>query len=273
MNDTPLPSDTHSASPIIRISIPEITTPDPRNRATATGQLFEETNQRVKMLQQAVTESSGSVANPSPTADQLHVATGDPGSKKIERLIDSILQKFPLGESVAIVFTGCKTDAETDKVTADVARHLAERRVGKVLLVDANPNSQQLSSQLCLENSAGLGNVVCDDQPWQQVLQAGSVSGLDFLPYGNVSTSKTMRSQTSNFLENAKPYYQFICVSTGRNDTPLSQSFTNAADGIYLLLDLTQVSQTEAKVAADKLKLNNQTLVGCIVLDTEQELK
>ena len=96
---------------------------------------------------------------------------------------------------------------------------------------------------------------------------------LDFLPYGNVKTAKILRSRTAEFLEHAKEIYQFICVSVGLNECPIAKSFCNAADGIYLLIDLNQTTHTEAKVVADKFKLNNQPLVGCIALGGTQESK
>lgn len=190
---------------------------------------------------------------------------------KIDGLIDSILTKFPLSHPVTLIFVGSKIASETDRVTADVANRLTERRVGKVLLVDANTNSQTLSSDLGLATSEGIGNVICADQPWKSLLQAGHAAGLDVLPYGNVKTAKTLRSNTLKFLSDAKLDYQFICVSAGRSDCPISKSFCNAADGIYLVVDLVQISHLEAKAAADQFLLNNQPLVGCIALDAEQD--
>ena len=102
-------------------------------------------------------------------------------------------------------------------------------------------------------------------------MQSEAVDGLDFLPYGNINTAKTLRSRTAEFLEHTKKVYQFTCVSIGLNESPIAQSFSNAADGIYLLVDLNQTSHNEAKVVADKFKQNDQPLIGCIALDHTQE--
>ena len=188
---------------------------------------------------------------------------------KVDRMIDSIQERFPIEQSISIVFVGCKTDAETDHVSADVAQRLAQRKFGPVLLVDSNTKSQGLSADLKCSETEGIGNVVCKKRPWRDLLQTGPVDGLDFLPYGNVNTAKTLRSRTFEFLDSAKQVYQYICVSAGLNDGPISKSFCSAADGIYLLVDLNQVSHAHAKFAADRLQLNNQPLVGCIALEVE----
>ena len=258
-------------SDITRISIPNFGSPVLPNHNNPAAKIVDENTNRIDVIQQAIGDANnGTIPSDAATA----AAKSTPQStnskpSKLDGLIDSILAKFPLNQPVTLAFIGCKTDAETDRVTADVARRLAERRVGKVLLVDASPNSQMLSSELGLGNSEGIGNILCDDQPWESLLQAGHTDGLDFLPYGNINTAKTLRSNTQKFLVDTKLSYQFICVSAGLNDKPLSKTFCNAADGIYLLVDLVQLTHLEAKAAADQLMSKNLPLVGCIALDAE----
>ena len=261
-------------SDISRVKIPDfnsVEVPLPAEKDAA-AKLVDQNVDRIDAIQQAI----GVTANDS-DASALPAAAGARSTysklAKVDGLIDSILTQFPLSHPVTLVFVGCKTDAETDAVTADVAQRLTERRVGKVLLVDSNPNSQTLSKELNLAKSEGIGDVICGDKPWKSLLQTGQVTGLDFLPYGSVSTAKTLRSSTQNFLTDAKTEYQFICASVGRNDSPLAKSFCTAADGIYLLVDLVQLTHLEAKTAADQFLLNNLPLVGCIALDAEQDQK
>ena len=257
-------------SDITRISIPNFGSPVLPNQDNPAAKIVDENTNRIDGIQQAIGDAeNGSTPAAAATAAASTLQSASSKPSKLDGLIDSILAKFPLNQPVTLSFIGCKTDAETDKVTADVARRLAERRVGKVLLVDASPNSQMLSSELGLGNSEGIGNVLCDDQPWESLLQSGYTDGLDFLPYGNINTAKTLRSNTQKFLVDAKLSYQFICVSAGLNEKPLSKSFCNAADGIYLLVDLVQLTHLEAKAAADQLMSKNLPLVGCIALDAE----
>ena len=268
---------------VTRVTIPNFVTPDVNQTSQAAKNLVDQNTSRIDSLQQAIDDS---IVGKSPA---LAAADVDPnlGStpsqptqrlthsspSKIDGLIDSILAKFPLSHPVTLVFVGCRTDAETDTVASDVALRLTQRCIGKVLLVDANPNSQKLSSDLGLAKTEGIGNVICSDQPWHTLLQYAHATGLDFLPYGNISTAKTLRSRTLDFLTEAKTDYQFICVSAGLNDCPISKSFCNAADGIYLLVDLAHQTHLDAKASADQILLNNLPLVGCIALDAEQDQK
>ena len=252
---------------ITRVTIPCFVPPSAPDQNRATENLVDENTKRIETVQQAISDS---MSGNSPATG----ATGADGNStptKIDGLINSILEKFPLSHPVTLVFVGGRTDAETDSVTAGVAQRLTQRHVGKVLLIDANPNSQAISKDLGLAKSEGIGNVICDDQPWQTLIQSAHVNGLDCLPYGNVNTAKTLRSRTQEFLTDTKSDYQFVCVSVGRNDSPISKSFCNAADGIYLLVDLVHLTHLEAKAAADQILSNNLPLVGCIALDAEQD--
>ena len=274
-------------STIVRVKIPEIATPSSRRNFVSSEKQIQQNTSKIESLQQPVDEtilSSGTTAAtignsnlaiPSPAdLESLKYKPIDIAPKKVDGLIDSILQKFPPGDPVTITFVGCKTDGETDKVTADVAHRLADRQGGKVLLIDSNPSSRALTKNRNATGSEGVGNVLCDNEPrWQDLVQMDLTNELDFLPYGNVKTAKILRSRTAEFLEHTKEIYQFICVSVGLNESPIAKSFCNAADGIYLLIDLNQTTHTEAKVVADKFKLNNQPLVGCIALGGTQESK
>jgi len=254
-------------SDIPRIRIPDVLPVlPPQNNPTE--MLVNANTQRIDAINQVIA-STDLISPASETAGQSTYSK----ATRIDGLLDSILTRFPLSHPVTLIFVGSKMDGETDTVTADVAKRLTERRVGKVLLVDANANSQSLSSDLRLAKSEGIGNVICGDQPWKPLLQSGSVAGLDFLPYGTVKTAKTLRSNTLNFLTDAKPEYQFICVSVGLSHSPISKSFCNAADGIYMVVDLVQQTHLEAKAAADQFLLNNLPLVGCIALDAQQDNK
>ena len=253
-------------SDITRVSIPNFSSPMLPKQKDSAARVVDKNIDRLEGIQQAINDTDGSLG---PTGPSHQSAYSEP--TKIDGLINAILAKFPLSQPVTLTFIGCTTDAETDTVTADVARRLVERRVGKVLLIDANPNSQTLSKDMGLADSEGVGNVICDEQPWQSLIQSGQTNDLDFLPYGNINTAKTLRSRTQNFLADAKLEYQFVCVSAGLNNKPLSNSFCNAADGIYLLVDLVQLTHLEAKAATDRLLLKNLPLVGCIALDAEQD--
>ena len=270
-------------SPILRVRIPDIATSSSRREFVAPENLTQQSMTRIEPLQQTIAEPNSSVGGQIgyaslaiPSASKLESRKHkvvDLAPKKVDGLIDSILQKFPIDNPVAITFVGCKTDSETDKIASDVAHRLADRRVGKVLLIDSNSSSRSLSSNLSLNESAGIGNVVCDEQSWKHLVHTEPTSELDFLPFGNANTAKILRSRTAQFLQQTKTVYQFICVSVGLNESPIAKSFCNAADGIYLVADLTQTSHAEAKAVVDKFKLNNQPLIGCIALDGTQESK
>ena len=161
-------------SDISRVKIPDFSSvevPVPAQKDAA-AKLVDQNVDQIDAIQQAIGESVNDG-----DASALQAAGGRTTHSKLAKvdgLIDSILTQFPLSHPVTLVFVGCKTDAETDAVTADVAQRLTERRVGKVLLVDANPNSQTLSNELNLAKSEGIGDVICGDKPWQYFAPNGA---------------------------------------------------------------------------------------------------
>lgn len=290
MNNSPAPSGQRFISKnsnIVKVQIPDVELANSRRQTNLAATMSRTLSNRIDTLRPVsvgatcTDESSPdccgvtSTAEPSSVLNHNNIAqkSHDFGTKSVDRVIESILKTFPLDRPATIVFVACKNSIETDNVTLDVAQRLTERSVGKVLLVDSNSMTQGLSSELGLGESEGIGNVVCDREPWTSLLQAGPTEGLDFLPYGTVNTTKMVRSRAADFLEHAREDYQFICVSVGLNESTISKSFCSAADGIYLVLDLNQVNHAEAKAAADKLQAKKQPLIGCIALDAEQESK
>lgn len=290
MNNSPAPSGQRFISKnsnIVKVQIPDVELANSRRQTNLAATMSRTFSNRIDTLRPVsvgatcTDESSPdccgvtSTAEPSSVLNHNNMAqtSHDFGTKSVDRVIESILKTFPLDRPATIVFVACKNSIETDNVTLDVAQRLTERSVGKVLLVDSNSMTQGLSSELGLGESEGIGNVVCDREPWTSLLQAGPTEGLDFLPYGTVNTTKMVRSRAADFLEHAREDYQFICVSVGLNEGTISKSFCSAADGIYLVLDLNQVNHAEAKAAADKLQAKKQPLIGCIALDAEQESK
>ena len=290
MNNSPAPSGQRFISKnsnIVKVQIPDVELANSRRQTNLAATMSRTFSNRIDTLRPVsvgatcIDESSPdccgvtSTAEPSSVLNHNNIAqkSHDFGTKSVDRVIESILKTFPLDRPATIVFVACKNSIETDNVTLDVAQRLTERSVGKVLLVDSNSMTQGLSSELGLGESEGIGNVVCDREPWTSLLQAGPTEGLDFLPYGTVNTTKMVRSRAADFLEHAREDYQFICVSVGLNEGTISKSFCSAADGIYLVLDLNQVNHAEAKAAADKLQAKKQPLIGCIALDAELESK
>ena len=290
MNNSPASSGQRFISKnsnIVKVQIPDVELANSRRQTNLAATMSRTFSNRIDTLRPVsvgatcIDESSPdccgvtSTAEPSSVLNHDNIAqkSHDFGTKSVDRVVDSILQMFPLNQPATVTFVGCKNEDETDKVTVDVANRLAERRVGKVLLIDSNTITQGLSSEMGFGDSEGIGNVVCDRKQWKSLLQLGPTEGLDFLPYGTVNTTKMVRSRATDFLEHARKDYQFICVSVGLNEGTISKSFCNAADGIYLVLDSNQVNHAEAKAAADKLQAKKQPLIGCIALDAEQESK
>jgi Mrp family chromosome partitioning ATPase len=190
-----------------------------------------------------------------------------PSGNRLDGVVDSILEQFPIQEPRVILFAGLSNEAALDQVAAEVARLLARRRIGKILLVDANSGTSALSQSAGALDSAGLLEAIAGREPWQAHLQTGASSGLEFLPIGRMSEFEFNNIDSEKVFSTMRSHYQFTCVSVGNFDTALASLLTNQSDGSFLLVDMSKANKTMAKQAVEKLNTAVSRVLGCIALD------
>jgi Mrp family chromosome partitioning ATPase len=189
--------------------------------------------------------------------------------RRLKGVVDSILEQYPIVQPRSIIFTGIKNENLLDEITAEVARLLARRRIGRILLIDANIQTGALSHAAGAESSAGLLEAIHGVETWQTHLQTGAPSGLEFLPLGQPQRRQIRPSIVGDMLKAMAPYYQFTCVSVGNYNSEMATVFANQSDGSFLLIDMLNASQTIAQKAVDQLNSANSKLLGCIGLDEQ----
>lgn len=186
---------------------------------------------------------------------------------RLSGIVDSILEYFPIQQPRAIVFAGMQNETALDEIAAEVAQLLARRRVGKILLVDANVGTAALSQSAGASESAGLLEAIENMEPWQAHLQTGASSGLEFLPLGRSRAGSLSTESIGNLLQTVRPHYQFTCFSVGDFDAGLAPMFANECDGSFLLVDMVKASKTVARKAVAQLKSATGEFLGCIALN------
>jgi len=186
---------------------------------------------------------------------------------ELEAVVESILDRFPIQQSVGLIFTSVDADLEGDRIAADVADRLVKRRIGKVLLIDSHAETRGLSKASGGDSTPGLTESLLGLAAWQSGVQTTSATGLEFLSFGGQPIESTFTDQYRSLLQECKQYFQFVCVSAGSADSKAVAEWAQVADGGYLIVNLQSSSQGRAKQAADKLKSQHLEVLACIATD------
>ena len=103
----------------IRVKIPDVSAIDLPQRMNPPERLVDANAERIAAVERAMVDTDSVSRAMGGTVQSTYSKPS-----KIDGLIDSILTRFPLSDPVTLVFVGAKSDAETDRVTADVANRL-----------------------------------------------------------------------------------------------------------------------------------------------------
>ncbi|MFK7767171.1 MAG: hypothetical protein AB8B55_08110 [Mariniblastus sp.] len=186
----------------------------------------------------------------------------------IQTLVTSILDRFPVGDPTVIVFVGCEENTHTDETCARVASALADRNIGRIMLIDSDVKGRALSSASGLQGQPGLAEIVNTERSWVDLVYGRSSSGLDFVAAGSGKLYHPERQdRLRTAINGMKKEYQFICVSAGDAHGKSAKIWNDICDGTYLLVSMKNSNETIAKSAVAELQANGARLLGCVVTD------
>jgi Mrp family chromosome partitioning ATPase len=189
-------------------------------------------------------------------------------NEAIEPLVDAILERFPLAESTVLLFVGSEANSHIDETCARISHLLADRNIGRVLLIDSDITGHELSRASGLEGEPGISDVVNQGVAWKPLIIGKSSAGLDFFPAGSGRFCHAEgQARLRLAIAQMKREYQFICVSAGDAHRPSAKIWTDICDGSYLLVSMKNSNETFAKSAVTELQSSGARLLGCVVTD------
>ena len=206
-------------------------------------------------------------------AVQASRATQDEGTQgSIGKIADEIVKRFPVASSSVIMFAGSQASMHTDETCARVAAELAARNEGRVLLIDSDFTSRRLSKASGMAAQGGLSEIMNIAYPWQDAILKSGSSKLDFMPAGNCPHKRWVpKKQLREAIAEIKVDYQFVCVSVGDAHEDASSTWSEIADGAFLLVSASHSSDAIAESAVAQLRSESARLIGCIVADVDVE--
>lgn len=215
------------------------------------------------------------VATISPQVSRRNNNSREASSKSelaIESLVETLLNRFPLSSPVIILFVGAQGNPLTGSTCANVAKKLAELRIGEILLVDSSAG-RELSRSHQEGDSQGLSNLLGREENWKSLVRTLPTSNLDFLPAGTSHWEHWGAEEKLRTIAAAmKRHYQFVCVAADDANVPNSKIWTGICDGSFLLVSLKNANQAVAESAVVELQTSGARLLGCIVTETDSHV-
>ena len=211
--------------------------------------------------QEASIDSNESEVNP---------ATEAIAENATRSVVEQILERSNASIPVVFLFVGTESNHHVDEMSARVAAALSEHTQSRVLLIDSDTVSRNLTATVGQQDRAGMTEVIEYNQDWRSNLLRNKEANVDFLPIGNGNFGRWNQQE---LLQKAvcemKAEYQFVCVSGGDAHSKASKLWSDVCDGSYLLVSIKSSNGTVAKSAVTELKANGARLLGCVVTDVD----
>lgn len=188
----------------------------------------------------------------------------------IDKLVNAIVERFPIGDPTVLMFVGSEPNRHTDETCARVASVLAERRLGRILLLDSDSESHSLSNASGVADQPGITDIINYAVDWESTIYGRSATGLDFLGAGTgVFHHEEAMDRLRHVVADMKRHYQFVCISAGQAHSSAARIWSEICDGSYLLVSVKNSNQTIAKSAVTELQSSGARLLGCVVTDVD----
>ena len=188
----------------------------------------------------------------------------------IEQLVGTVLERSMPSVPLVLLFVGSEPNQHVDEVTTRVAAALCDHAQSRVLLIDSDNVSRNLTAAARQSPGQGVTEVIERNRDWRKTRVVNGVENLDFIPCGN---GQFGRWNEKELLRKAvcemKSEYQFVCVSGGDAHGPAAKLWSDVCDGSYLLVSVKNSNGTVAKSAVTELQSSGARLLGCVVTDVE----
>lgn len=189
----------------------------------------------------------------------------------VDSLCDTILERFPLGHPTVLAFVGAEANHHIDEASARIAARLAERNIGRVLLLDSDLKQQALTFASGLEKTDGISNVTNQGKDWRPLIYSGDAKSLDFMPGGTYQGFRhpEEKARLRTAIAEMKQDYQFILISAGDAHGLSAKIWNDICDGSCLLVSMKNSNETYAKSAITQLQTSGARLLGCVLTDVD----
>jgi len=186
------------------------------------------------------------------------------------QLAETLLQEWDGTRLARVMVTTPVDEALSGEVIPPLARALAARADGPVLLIDANFRRPILADRLGVEPTLGLADVLQGGHTCREAVRRTIVPGVDLLPakrFGRPAGDAPRRLNLDALLDEFGDRYALTLLHAAPLGRGESAPLARSVDGVCLLLRQGETLQRHAREAAALLESVGGRLLGCVLVE------
>ncbi len=183
-------------------------------------------------------------------------------------LTDQVLEHFPVGSCSVLMVADVDGRSSGHTVAYQLASQLADRKIGRVLVIDSHFENRELTDQLLLGGESGLADLLFTGETVVETLCKSELPNLDVLPVGTERMCKRRDPNSTWIADNIralKDEYQFVIVAVGNVFHRSTGMWAPHCDASYMAIELGTSNQMVAKSGVVRLQQYGARLMGCVV--------
>ena len=241
----------------------------------------------VTSIEQTVAEKDAPVIDPQPkTTDDAPLKNGPAVSfptdkrgqrfhyaltkkqKLVNSITDQVVERFPVDSPSTIMLVSANREVDVDGAASKIATCLATREHGEILLVDGNLESRQLTTVLGMVSESGIADSCVKNEDASQHISPTDNQRLSVLCAGTTEAASAAGQGPAPTTTHSslRERFNYSIISGGIPGDPLTDSWVQLVDGVYLLVDMDQSDRHDSVAAVDYLRKLGARLVGCIAI-------
>jgi Mrp family chromosome partitioning ATPase len=181
-----------------------------------------------------------------------------------DRLARQVVDQLPRSLPASLMLVGAGRHGTRLPAVLGLARALAERDEGRILLIDADATQREITRRLAMSRTPGLFDLLGSGKTQQLATTPTDFEGLDFLPLGGRKTRVTSEALRT-LLAELKRKYRFVILETGGASAPLGDLCAQVTDAVYMLVELGMTTREDARKTARRLRQGGACLRGVVL--------
>lgn len=187
--------------------------------------------------------------------------------RQYENLANAFCAPNATRRRASIVLFSPETSEQVSTVASRLAAVLADRNLGRILLVDGDAARKRLTRGYQLEGKSGLCEILGGPSHRHGEIVASATDRLDLLACGKAdhlgrSPKETLRS----WLDGRRNEHRHVLCDGGVFTQPLGTLLAQACDATYLVIEVGKTDSAAARRAVASLRKNDANVLGCIVV-------
>ena len=196
-----------------------------------------------------------------------HIKVDD---SQLSEFAQNILTEFPFGTSCVLLIGDADGKTGSNEVANQLARELAGKKSGRILLIDSHLEKRALTQELAPDSKLGVADVISMDRSLEETLCETDIPNLDFLPAGTPIMCRRRDQQREKMAEltrSVKSDYQFVVVSIGSAFEHAAKVWGKHSEAAYITISMSQSNRKVAQIGVRQLQKHGARLMGCVVTD------